>query len=70
MQPEDLEALLTTRMPFGKYKDRPIADLPANYLEWFARKGFPSGRIGQLLGLAHELQLNGLISLLEPLRRR
>lgn len=70
MQPADLEALVTTPMPYGKYKDRLIADLPPNYLEWFARKGFPQGRIGQLLALAHEMQLNGLIGLLAPLRRR
>lgn len=70
MRPEDLESLVTTAMPYGKYKGRLIADLPGNYLNWFAREGFPHGRIGQLLALMQELDHNGLSSLLEPLRRR
>ncbi|MBK5915067.1 DUF3820 family protein [Rhodocyclus purpureus] len=67
---KELAALLTTKMPFGKYEGRAIADLPGNYLNWFAREGFPPGRLGELLALMHELDHNGLSSLLEPLRRR
>lgn len=70
MQPEDLELLVTRVMPFGKYKGRVIADLPGNYLNWFARKGFPSGEIGRLLALMQEMDHNGLAPLLEPLRAR
>lgn len=66
--PELLELLVTRVMPFGKYKGRLIADLPGNYLNWFAREGFPPGQIGQLLALMHELDHNGLGSLLDPLR--
>jgi uncharacterized protein (DUF3820 family) len=70
MKPEDLERLLTVEMPYGKYKGRLIADLPGNYLNWFAREGFPSGEIGRLLALMHEIDHNGLGELLTPLRRR
>lgn len=70
MNPEDLHSLVTTVMPYGKYKGRLIADLPGHYLNWFAREGFPSGRIGQLLALMQELDHNGLSSLLDPLRKR
>lgn len=64
-------ALLCTReMPFGKHQGTVIADLPMNYLHWFARVGFPKGEIGQLLALMHEIDHNGLRPLLEPLRRR
>lgn len=70
MNPEDLQSLVTTAMPYGKYKGRLIADLPGHYLNWFAREGFPSGRIGQLLALMQELDHNGLASLLDPLRKR
>lgn len=70
MQPEDLEKLVHTRMPFGKHKDQVICDLPGNYLAWFAREGFPKGEIGQLLQLMHELDHNGLTGLLAPLRRK
>ncbi|UYY85882.1 DUF3820 family protein [Alcaligenes sp. SMD-FA] len=67
---DDLLALLNTTMPYGKYKGRLLADLPGHYLNWFAREGFPSGRLGQLLALMQELDHNGLKSLLDPLRPR
>ena len=45
-----------------------IADLPGNYLAWFAREGFPKGEIGRLLALMLEIDHNGLSDLLKPLR--
>jgi uncharacterized protein (DUF3820 family) len=69
MEALNLELLLTRAMPFGKYKGRVIADLPGHYLNWFAREGFPPGEIGRLLALMHELDHNGLKSILEPLRQ-
>jgi hypothetical protein len=69
MNPDYLPLLLTREMPYGKYKGRVIADLPGNYLNWFAREGFPSGELGKLLALMHELDHNGLTSLLDPLRK-
>ena len=68
LKPEDLQFLVTREMPFGKYKGRCIADLPGNYLTWFAREGFPKGEIGRLLALMHEIDHNGLSDLLKPLR--
>ncbi len=70
MDPKHLQQLVTQVMPYGKYKGRLIADLPGNYLNWFARKGFPPGEIGKLLALMQELDHNGLSSLLTPLRKR
>jgi uncharacterized protein (DUF3820 family) len=70
MQPTDLELLVSRVMPFGKHKGRLIADLPGNYLNWFAREGFPPGEIGRLLALMHEIDHNGLNDLLTPLRQR
>ena len=55
-------------MPYGKYKGRLIADLPGHYLNWFAREGFPPGKLGAFLSLMHELDHNGLSFLLDPLR--
>ncbi len=69
MNPEDLQKLVTLRMPFGKHEGTVLADLPGNYLNWFAREGFPKGEIGRLLNLMHEIDHNGLSELLEPLRR-
>ena len=70
MDPEDLQRLVTQTMPYGKFKGRLLADLPGNYLAWFAREGFPQGQLGRLLALMHEIDHNNLRSLLEPLRAR
>lgn len=68
MSHEDLKHLVSYKMPYGKYKGHLIADLPGQYLNWFARKGFPAGELGRLLALMQEIDHNGLSSLLEPLR--
>ena len=68
MKPEDLQTLVTLQMPFGKYKGTLLADLPGNYLNWFAREGFPKNEIGRLLELMQEIDHNGLKPLLGPLR--
>lgn len=70
MQADDLLLLVTRTMPFGKHQGKLLADLPGNYLNWFAREGFPPGEIGRLLALMQEIDHNGLSSLLTPLRQR
>ena len=70
METQDLQKLVTVRMPYGKYQGRLLADLPGAYLAWFARTGFPNGELGRLLALMLEIDHNGLSRLLEPLRRR
>jgi len=70
INPEKLELLVTREMPFGKYKGRIIADLPGQYLNWFAREGFPNGELGGLLALMQEIDHNGLSDLLDPLRAK
>ena len=67
--PELLLQLVTMKMPFGKYKDWVLCNLPVSYLEWFARKGFPPGKLGVLLGTIYEIKINGLEDLLKPLKR-
>ena len=66
---DDLTELANTRMPFGKYKDRYLADLPEAYLVWFSREGFPEGKLGRMLASMLEIKVNGLEKLLVPLRR-
>ncbi|MBT8635726.1 DUF3820 family protein [Polynucleobacter paneuropaeus] len=70
MNPESLEKLVTMKMPFGKHAGRRIAELPGNYLAWFAREGFPKGELGELLDLMHTLDHNGLSALLNPIKER
>jgi len=64
----DLVRLVTMTMPFGKYQGRALIDLPEEYLLWLSKKGMPHGQLGMLLGLALEIKINGLESLLTPLR--
>jgi uncharacterized protein len=63
-----LEELVKIKMPFGKYKDRLVCDLPEYYLVWYHNKGFPKGKLGEQLATMYEIKLNGLEYLLKPLR--
>ena len=67
--PEILLQLVTMKMPFGRFKDRLLFQLPVSYLEWFYRKGFPPGKLGILLNTMYEIKLNGLEYLLEPIKK-
>lgn len=65
---EFLLKMARTKMPFGKYKDQRLIDLPEAYIMWFGRKGFPAGQLGDMLKSMYEIKLNGLDYLLNPLR--
>jgi uncharacterized protein (DUF3820 family) len=67
--PEMLKSLVTTRMPFGKYKNTLVCDLPDHYLEWFARQGFPPGKLGMQLSTVFEIKQNGLHEIINGLKR-
>ena len=61
---ESLLELKTMKMPFGKYEGRSIISLPEPYLLWFRQKGFPNGKLGQMMALALEIKINGLDDLI------
>lgn len=70
-----LEEIGRTRMPFGRFgiKDYPpagvpIMDLPPEYLAWFKERGFPKGRLGELMALVFEVKEAGLDKVFDPLR--
>jgi len=65
---QQLIELLEFKMPFGKYKDRAIIDLPEHYLVWFSQQGFPQGKLGNLLAMAYEIKLNGLEGMVKKIR--
>ena len=69
IDPQILVDLVSVRMPFGKFKDYVLCDLPEPYLVWFHQKGLPPGRIGALLAALYEIKLNGLEYLLKPIRK-
>lgn len=62
--------IVQTKMPFGKYKNRLICELPEHYLVWFKQQGFPQGKLGMMLQTMYEIKLNGLEYLLEPLKKK
>ena len=61
--------LAKMRMPFGKYKGRLLIDLPEPYVVWFSRKGFPAGKLGEMLRTVYVIKVNGLEYLFKPLRK-
>jgi hypothetical protein len=60
--------LAAMRMPFGRYAGRRLIDLPEPYVVWFARQGFPEGKLGEMLQSVYEIKVNGLEYLFTPLR--
>ncbi|CAG22502.1 conserved hypothetical protein [Photobacterium profundum SS9] len=68
-QKEHLIKLANMKMPFGKYSGRVLIDLPEEYLLWFQKQGFPEGELGTLMALALEFKIEGLESVIRPLRR-
>jgi len=60
--------LAKTKMPFGKYKNYYLIDLPEHYIVWYRNKGFPKGKIGEKLALIYEIKLNGLEHLIRKLQ--
>ncbi len=68
-QKEALLELAHYRMPFGKYQDRYLTELPEYYLVWFRQKGFPSGKLGTLLAATMEIKENGLEDMIRRIRK-
>lgn len=69
MDKDFLIALAHTKMPFGKYKDRYLIDLPEYYLVWYNNKGFPKGKLGMMLSQVYELKINGLEHLVRTIQK-
>jgi len=67
---EHLLKLARWEMPFGKYAGRVLIDLPEEYLFWFQKKGFPNGELGELLKFCLDLKIEGLDSLIKPLKNK
>ncbi len=57
------------KMPFGKYKGYYLVDIPEYYIVWYKNKGFPAGKLGKMMALVYELQLNGLEDVLRNIRK-
>ncbi|MEZ5326283.1 MAG: DUF3820 family protein [Verrucomicrobiales bacterium] len=64
-------------MPFGKYGPKnypprgvPIYDLPLEYLVWFQQKGYPKGRLGELLEIICHAKSGGADKIFDVMRAR
>ncbi len=68
-QTDILLKLISTKMPFGKYKGFILRELPENYLLWMHQKGYPDGKLGVLLETLYEIKLNGLEFLLDDFKK-
>ncbi|MFM2387630.1 MAG: hypothetical protein RL660_2387 [Bacteroidota bacterium] len=65
-----LQAIVETRMPYGKYKDTLLCDIPISYLEWMNRKNaFPKGKLGMQLHTVLEIKSNGLSEIIDQLKK-
>ena len=62
--------LAHTKMPYGKYEGRYLIDLPEHYVVWYYSKGFPKGKLGDMLNQVYELKLNGLEYLIRDIQRK
>jgi len=71
LQPDKnfLIKLAHTKMPFGKYEGRYLIDLPEHYIVWYHNKGFPKGKLGEMLETVYTLKLNGLEELVRNIRK-
>jgi hypothetical protein len=67
--PKLLLELAQYRMPYGKYENYLLIDLPEPYVIWYANKGFPKGKLGDMLNIIHAIKVNGLEYLFDPLRK-
>lgn len=57
------------RMPFGKYKGKYLLDIPEAYFIWFQQKGFPEGKLGQMLRSMLEIKVNSLESVIRKIQK-
>ena len=71
-----LAELSTARMPFGRYGIQsqppsgvPLIDLPIEYLVWFKQRGFPKGRLGELMAEVCAIKEAGMDQIFDPIRQ-
>lgn len=66
---EALIELAHYKMPFGKYKDRYLVDIPEYYYTWYNQKGFPEGKLGRMMTQMYDIKINGLEALIYTIKR-
>ncbi len=69
-QQKHLIELAFTKMPFGRYKDYYLSEIPEPYYVWFKQKGFPTNKIGNFLAEMYEIKVNGLEGMFKEIRKQ
>lgn len=71
LQPDKdfLIKLANYKMPFGKYKNYYLIDIPEYYYVWYQSKGFPQGQLGTMMQQMYEIKLNGLEELIYTIKK-
>ncbi|MGC6427449.1 MAG: putative quorum-sensing-regulated virulence factor [Akkermansiaceae bacterium] len=71
-----LSELVDAHIPFGKYGPKeypprgvPLIDLPPEYFQWFHERGWPSGRLGELMSMIAEIKSAGADHVFDPIRK-
>lgn len=59
--------LANTKMPYGKFKNKLLVEIPEPYYVWYRQKGWPKGKLGEQLAAMYEIKVNGLEKLIWPL---
>jgi uncharacterized protein len=67
---EILIKLANYRMPYGKFANKLLLEIPEEYYIWFRNKGFPEGKLGELMSMMLEIKTNGLEQVLSPFKNR
>ena len=57
------------RMPFGKYKGWYLIDIPEAYYTWFKQKGFPPGKLGNMMQQMDMIKVNGLEDIIKNIQQ-
>lgn len=70
MEKEKLIELAHYKMPFGKYEGRYLVEIPEYYYTWFKQKGFPPGKLGNMMQQMYEIKVNGLEELIFTIKKQ
>lgn len=72
-----LNEIADSHMPFGKYGPKfypprgvPLIDLPPEYYQWFHERGWPKGRLGELMAIIAEIKATGADGVFDLIRVR
>lgn len=68
--PKQLIKLAKYKMPFGKYKNQYLIDIPEYYFVWFRQKGFPPGELGKMMTQIHDIKINGLENIIHQIKKQ